>query len=59
MWINKIAENVKVSSEIVYRDDSPLNVELIRFAWHKKEEMHVNMGEKTKEEKEKTERNRT
>ena len=35
----------------------PLDVHLIQFAWDNKEEMHVYLGEKTKEEKEKRKEN--
>jgi hypothetical protein len=38
------------------RDGSPLDVPLIQFACDKKEEMHVYLGEKTKEEEEKEKR---
>ena len=35
------------------RDGSPLDVPLIQFSWDKEKGMHVFVGEKTKEEKEK------
>jgi hypothetical protein len=43
---------VLVVKVLKVRDSSPLDVPLIQFAWDKKEEMHVYLSEKTKEEKE-------
>lgn len=51
------APGVSVVKVLKVRDGSPLDVPLIQFAWDKKEEMHVYMGEKTKEEKEKRKEN--
>jgi len=48
---------VSVVKVLKVRDGSPLDVPLIQFAWDKKEEMHVYLGEKTKEEKEKRKEN--
>lgn len=48
---------VSVVKVLKVRDGSPLDVPLIQFAWDKKEEMHIYLGEKTKEEKEKRKEN--
>ena len=48
---------VSVVKVLKVRDGSPLDVPLIQFVWDKKEEMHVYLGEKTKEEKEKRKEN--
>lgn len=48
---------VSVIKALKVRDGSPLDVPLIQFAWDKKEEMHIFLGEKTKEEKEKRKEN--
>ena len=48
---------VSVVKVLKVRDGSPLDVPLIQFAWDKKEDMHVYLGEKTKEEKEKRKEN--
>jgi hypothetical protein len=48
---------VSVVKVLKVRDGSPLDVPLIQFAWDKNEEMHIYLGEKTKEEKEKRKEN--
>ncbi len=49
--------SVSVVKVLKVRDGSPLDVPLIQFAWDKKEEMQVYLGEKSKEEKEKHKEN--
>lgn len=44
---------VSVVKALKVRDGSPLDVPLMQFAWDKKEAMHLYVGEKPKEEKEK------
>jgi DNA primase (bacterial type) len=48
---------VSVVKVLKVRDGSPLDVPLIQFSWDKNEEMHIYLGEKTKEEKEKRKEN--
>lgn len=48
---------VSVVKALKVRDGSPLDVPLIQFTWSKEREMHVYIGEKTKEEKEKRKEN--
>lgn len=45
--------NSEVVKALKVSDDSPLDVPLMQFAWDKKEAMHLYVGEKPKEEKEK------
>ena len=52
--IEKDAEpSVSVVKALKVRDGSPLDVPIIQFAWNKDAGMHVYLGEKPKEEKEK------
>ena len=44
---------ISVVKALKVRDGSPLDVPLIQFSWDKEKGMHVFVGEKTKEEKEK------
>ena len=44
---------ISVVKALKVRDGSPLDVPLIQFSWNKEKGMHVFVGEKTKEEKEK------
>ncbi len=44
---------VSVVKALKVRDGSPLDVPLVQFAWDKEKAMHVYIGEKPKEEKEK------
>ncbi|GEM52767.1 topoisomerase [Empedobacter brevis NBRC 14943 = ATCC 43319] len=44
---------VSVVKALKVRDGSPLDVPLIQFSWSKEKGMHVFLGQKTKEEKEK------
>jgi hypothetical protein len=44
---------ISVVKALKVRDGSPLDVPLIQFAWNKELQMHMFIGEKTKEEKEK------
>ena len=44
---------ISVVKALKVRDGSPLDVPLIQFSWDKEKGMHVFIGEKTKEEKEK------
>lgn len=44
---------VSVVKALKVRDGSPLDVPLMQFSWDKKEAMHLYVGEKPKEEKEK------
>ncbi|MDR0873808.1 MAG: toprim domain-containing protein [Prevotellaceae bacterium] len=44
---------ISVVKALKVRDGSPLDVPLVQFAWDKEKEMHVYLGEKPKEEKEK------
>ncbi|MDR0573838.1 MAG: toprim domain-containing protein [Tannerella sp.] len=44
---------ISVVKALKVRDGSPLDVPLIQFAWDRGKAMHVYLGEKTKEEKEK------
>jgi hypothetical protein len=48
---------VSVVKALKVRDGSPLDVPLIQFAWDKKAGMHIYIGEKPKEEKEKRKKN--
>jgi hypothetical protein len=43
---------ISVVKALKVRDGSPLDVPLVQFAWDKKQTMHVYVGEKPKEEKE-------
>ncbi|MCQ4139551.1 toprim domain-containing protein [Chryseobacterium sp. EO14] len=44
---------ISVVKALKVRDGSPLDVPLIQFSWDKEKGMHIFIGEKTKEEKEK------
>ena len=44
---------ISVIKALKVRDGSPLDVPLVQFSWNKEKEMHVYLGEKPKEEKEK------
>lgn len=44
---------ISVVKALKVRDGSPLDVPLIQFAWNKEQAMHIYIGEKPKEEKEK------
>jgi hypothetical protein len=44
---------ISVVKALKVRDGSPLDVPMIQFAWDKEKQMHLYMGEKPKEEKEK------
>jgi hypothetical protein len=44
---------ISVVKALKVRDGSPLDVPLIQFSWNKEFDMHIYLGEKTKEEKEK------
>jgi hypothetical protein len=50
---------ISVVKALKVRDGSPLDVPLIQFSWDKEKGMHVFVGEKTKEEKEKRKELRT
>lgn len=48
---------VSVVKALKVRDGSPLDIPLVQFIWSKEKQMHIYIGEKTKEEKDKRKEN--